>query len=128
MSSASPNWDDLHFDRAAADAAIGALRAAFDKLGIVAALRQSQADAARQWWSGTYRDVFDAEMAAAARAAAGLQEALATALRRIQQAGDAAVAEQHLREADRAQYFRDRAEVDRIRAEQLTQRLINNNL
>jgi uncharacterized protein YukE len=111
----TPNWENVRWDHAAADAAIGALRRAADELDRAAGERARAAVEAVALWNGAHRRTFDqrlAEWLVAARAlAAELREAAAA----IGRTGQLARDEQARRERERQRWERER-EAERAHA------------
>jgi len=107
-----PNWDDVEFDQARAQAAADECRLAAGALenvidGLDGAHTALASDAA---WTGVYRDDYDGEQPAVADEAISARAALVVLAAAIEGAAGAAAAEQVRREADRERW---RAERDR---------------
>ena len=101
-----PNWTDVRFDFARADAAISALRSTADLLDRQTDARVRLAADAQREWRGRARDTFDVELARIVRQAADLAAALRSSARSIEAAAHEARLEQ-ARRVDARQHWRD---------------------
>lgn len=112
-----PNWEDVVFDHAAAQAAVsecrlsaGALDTGFTGFGqAVTALRTDGA------WTGTYQADYDGAQGRLSTDAAGTAADLRTLASAIESAAARAKAEQTRREQDRARWRREKAAEDEAR-------------
>lgn len=101
-----PNWNDVHFNRAAADQAASALHAAARRLDDQAARRAALVADADAQWRGGHRDVWFDTYERLRADAADLASRLRANASRINAASDAAVYEQALREQQRSDWLR----------------------
>lgn len=113
----TPNWENVRWDHAAAEAAGGALRRAADEVDRAAGERARAAFAAVALWHGGHRREFDQRLAAWLVAARALAAELREAAAAIGRASQLAREEQVRRERDRERWERERdAERARERA------------
>jgi uncharacterized protein YukE len=101
MPSWHPNWTDVRFDHAAAQAAIDACRSVASTIDTQSEQRARLAATAVAEWQGAYRIAFDNELARMLRQGADLAAALRAYATMFETASDEAIVEQRRREADR---------------------------
>jgi uncharacterized protein YukE len=104
-----PNWTDVRFDFARAEAAVAALRSTADLLNRQTDARVRLAADAQLAWRGRARDAFDVELARIVREAADLAAALRSAARSFEAAADDARLDQAHRLDARARWRREAA-------------------
>jgi uncharacterized protein YukE len=104
-----PDWSDVRFDHAAAEAAAAECDRTAAVIGDQRACRAELARLAGARWRGRNRDDFDAAAARLDGDAAALAATLTSLAARIRQAADQARAEQARREAQRASWHREQA-------------------
>ena len=107
-----PNWQDVHWNYAAADRAADELDRAADELESTSKARQQTADNAAAEWRGTYRRWFDRQTTEALRAAWWQAGEFREAAARIRRATQWARDEQARRERERERWRREKAEED----------------
>lgn len=113
----TPNWENVRWDHAAADAAAGALHRAADAVERAAGERARAAVEAVTLWSGAHRRDFDQRLAGGLAAARALAVELREAAAAIGRASQLAREEQTRRERERERWERERdAERARERA------------
>jgi uncharacterized protein YukE len=113
-----PNWFDVRFDEARAEAAIDALRQCASVVDALAEQRASLARLAQTDWQGGARDRFDVELSRMMREASGLAAALRAAAGRIEVGRDEAHLEQARRSAERNEWWDEKRRDDAARAQQ----------
>jgi uncharacterized protein YukE len=104
-----PNWTDVHFDFARAEAAVAALRSTADLLDRQTDARVRLAATAQREWRGRSRDLFDAELTRIVRQAADLAATLRSAARSFEAAADDARLDQSRRVDARQRWRREAA-------------------
>ena len=104
-----PDWADVRFDHAAAQAAVDELERAAAVLADQRARRRQLADAVRTEWRGRHRRTFDAEHRHLLIASRRLEDDLRSAARAVAAAAEQARAEQRRREAARETWRREKA-------------------
>jgi len=114
----SPNWNDVRWNWAAADAASTALRQAAGLLDATADERAGVAREAQAEWRGIFRDRFDIEFAQILGRGRALAEECRAAAERVTSASQRAANEQRHRERERARWRREKEEEDRRREEE----------
>lgn len=97
-------WDNVAFDHVAANEAVGALERAATQLDQASRDRASQAEQAREDWSGATRVQFDQTLDPALSRAGNLVDALRRAASTIRQAMADATTEQQQRLKVRAEH------------------------
>lgn len=116
MPSWSPEWADVSFDAAGAEATVAALRTAAVTVDATTEARVRLAREAQRDWAGRARVTFDDELRRHVRAAADLAGACRAAAAAIEAASDEARIEQRRRERDRERWYDERAAEERARA------------
>jgi hypothetical protein len=111
----SPNWNNVVWNRAAADEAASALRRAADRLDITASERSRVAQDATAEWRGKHRETFDGHLTQILGRARDLAGEFRGAASRICAASDRAREEQNRRERDRERWYRERDEEERAK-------------
>ena len=104
-----PNWADVRFDHAAAQAAVDELERAAAVLADQRTRRRHLADAARAEWRGRHRQTFDAEHRHLLIVSRRLEDDLRAAARAVAAAAEQARAEQRRREEARETWRREQA-------------------
>jgi len=111
-----PNWNDVRWNWAAADAA--ALRGAANLLDGTADERVRVAGEAQAQWRGLYRDRFDNELAQIVSRGHTLASECRAAADRVASANQRAADEQRHRERERERWRREKEDEDRRRREE----------
>jgi len=114
----SPNWNDVRWNWAAADAAAAALHNAAGVLDATANERAGVASEAQAEWRGIFRDRFDAELAGMLSRGRALADECRAAAERVASASNRAANEQRHREHERERWRREKEEEDRRRREE----------
>jgi uncharacterized protein YukE len=104
-----PNWEDVQFDHGEANEAVMLCQGALVTLADRHAVLQGPYQMACLNWRGVNRYRFDAEWSAIHAQAESIAEQLHEHIVKLRHESAAAVAEQRLREADRARWFREKA-------------------
>ncbi len=104
-----PKWDDVKFDYAEANEAVGLCQGALVTLADRHAVLQGPYQMACVHWRGVKRHRFDAEWSAMHVQAEAAADQLRAHIVRLQRESAAALAEQRSREAERARWFREKA-------------------
>jgi cobalamin biosynthesis Mg chelatase CobN len=104
-----PKWDDVQFDHGEANEAVLLCQGALVTLGDRHAVLQGPYQMACVNWRGVKRYRFDAEWMAMHSQAEAVAEQLRAHIVKLQHESAAAITEQRLREAQRAQWFREKA-------------------
>jgi hypothetical protein len=112
MPSWQPNWQDVHWNYAAAERVAGELDRAADELGSTSDVRGQATDNAGAEWRGTYRGRFDQQTTEALRGAWWLAGESREAAARIRRASQWARDEQARRERERERWRGEKAEED----------------
>jgi len=110
----SPNWNDVRWDWGAAEDAVRRLRHAADSLEALTAERERAAAEAQQEWRGRHREEFDEKLREMVRRARELAGQLRQAAERISRASHRAWEEQRHRESERARWWAEKAEEERL--------------
>jgi hypothetical protein len=113
----SPNWNDVRWNWAAADAAVAALHSAAGLLDATADERARVAREAQAEWRGLFRDRFDGELTGILDRGHALAAECRAAAGRVASASNRAREEQRHRERERARWRREKEE-DRRRDEE----------
>jgi hypothetical protein len=104
-----PKWDDVQFDHGEANEAVALCQSALVTLGDRHAVLQGPYQLACTNWRGLKRMRFDAEWSAMHAHAESVAEQLRAHIVRLQRESSGAIAEQRLREAERARWFTEKA-------------------
>lgn len=100
----SPNWTDVSFDHAAAQAYADALRRLAKRLDDVAERRLHHGQRALEHWTGLFAFRFDMDLAAMRRRELALRDGALRSAGLIEHAADEAREEQRRREQDRERW------------------------
>ncbi|HYF63725.1 MAG TPA: hypothetical protein VD886_12975 [Herpetosiphonaceae bacterium] len=106
----SPNWTDVRWDHAAANAAVTALNQAAGAIESGNTERITQARAAVEQWSGPHRDTFDDYLKKVLKEGGDLAAAYRKAATDIANASRNATEEQNKRVRDRERWYDERDE------------------
>ena len=112
MPSWQPNWQDVHWNYAAAERAAGELDRAAEELESTSQARRQAADTAAAEWRGTYYGRFDQQTTEALRGAWWQAGEFRDAAARIRRATQWARDEQARRERERERWRREKADED----------------
>jgi hypothetical protein len=108
-----PNWNDVNWNWAAANAAADALRRAAARLEDATTRRSLAAYAAQGEWRGNHRLKFDSDLQKDLQGFSGLAAEMRLAAARIDAASAQARAEQNHRESERERWRREKADEER---------------
>jgi hypothetical protein len=111
-----PNWQDVRWNYAAADAAARQLDLTADELDSVTSARRQVAATATAEWRGTYRVRFEAQLSDTLGQEWDLSGTYREAAARVRQATQWAREEQARRERERERWRREKAQEDADRA------------
>lgn len=109
----SPNWNDVRWNWAAANAAADALRRGAAQLDNTTGVRRVYAGNAQTEWRGLFRDQFDGDLGWMVNNALSLAAEMRAAADRIDRASDDARQEQSRRERDRERWRQEKADEER---------------
>lgn len=107
-----PNWENVHWNYAAADRAANQLDRTADELGTTSSARQQVATEATAEWRGVFRTRFELQLGGTLREAWNLAGAFREAAARIRQATQWAREEQARRERDRERWRQEKERED----------------
>lgn len=111
-----PNWQDVRWDHAAANAAIQALQRVANTLDSTRRSRIDVAQHAVAQWLGMHRTTFDGFLNQTISESQALAEECRAAAARIARASEQAQIEQRHRERERARWYEEREEERREEA------------